>query len=81
MNKNNIKMKKIIALGICLCMAVLVHAQYETTLVVTDAPSTAVKARMEQNGTKLLTELNNAQGENQIYLWLELTSIIRLLNL
>lgn len=50
-------MKKIIALGICLCMAVLVHAQYETTLVVTDAPSTAVKARMEQNGTKLLTEL------------------------
>ena len=53
-------MKKIIALGICLCMAVLVHAQYETTLVVTDAPSTAVKARMEQNGTKLLTELNNA---------------------
>lgn len=58
-------MKKIIALGICLCMAVLVHAQYETTLVVTDAPSTAVKARMEQNGTKLLTELNNAQGENR----------------
>lgn len=58
-------MKKIIALGICLCMVVLVHAQYETTLVVTDAPSTAVKARMEQNGTKLLTELNNAQGENR----------------
>ena len=54
-------MKKIIALGICLFMAVLGHAQYETTLVVTDAPSTAVKARMDQNGTKKLKELNYAK--------------------
>ena len=46
-------------------MTVWAHAQYETTLEVTDAPSAAVKASMEQNGTKLLTELNNAQGENR----------------
>ena len=58
-------MKKFIALGIGLFMTVWAHAQYETTLEVTDAPSAAVKASMEQNGTKLLTEMNNAQGENR----------------
>ena len=58
-------MKKFFALLAGLFCLVGAQAQYETTLEVVAAPSAAVKAAMERNGSLLLTELNNAQGENR----------------
>lgn len=43
----------------------LINAQYATTLTVADSPSAEVKKQLEDNGSKLLTELNNAQGEHR----------------
>lgn len=41
------------------------YAQYETVVELTDAPNKQVKDKLEQNSTRLLTEINNAQGEKR----------------
>ncbi len=58
-------MKKMWIFLLGLLGTVSAFAQYETVLEVTDAPNTTVKLNMERNGTLLLTELNNAQGEQR----------------
>ena len=50
-------------IGLLFCP--FIYAQYETALEVTDAPTSAIKSSMERNGARLLTELNNAQGEKR----------------
>lgn len=52
---------------VCACIACswVVHAQYETTVEVTNCPDATICQAMQENGTRLLTELNNAQGEKR----------------
>lgn len=52
-------------LGLLFAFATTLHAQYETIVEVSNCPNATVKQAIEQNGSKLLTELNNAQGEKR----------------
>lgn len=58
-------MRKFLALIVAVLLVPAVYAQYETVLEVMAAPNVSVKQAMEHNGTLLLTELNNAQGESR----------------
>jgi hypothetical protein len=44
-------------------MVHVAEAQYTTIELISGAPNSQIKAKMEKNGGALLTELNNAQGE------------------
>lgn len=63
-----LKWKEVCRLGLLL-LGVLtsfsVRAQYETVVEVKAAPNATVKAALEKNSSLLLTELNNAQGEQR----------------
>lgn len=61
-NKQSVKYALAFVLLLC-CIGV--KAQYATTVKVTDAPNNTLKEKIEKNGSLLLTELNNAQGENR----------------
>lgn len=61
-NKQSVKYVLTFVLLLC-CIGV--KAQYATAVKVTDAPGNTLKENIEKNGSLLLTELNNAQGENR----------------
>jgi hypothetical protein len=64
MKKKSIYHYGLIAGCVCLLMAHTAKAQYETSIDLIDgAPNSQIKAKIEKNGSALLTELNNAQGE------------------
>lgn len=60
--KESVKYVLAFVLLLCCCG---IKAQYATAVKVTDAPDNTLKATIEKNGSLLLTELNNAQGENR----------------
>ena len=58
-------LRKYIFLGLMCFAFFAARAQYETIVDVSNCPDAAVEQAIEQNGTKLLTEFNNAQGEKR----------------
>jgi hypothetical protein len=66
----NIKKKKVYSrLVVCLLFCIVarpVGAQYKTKVsLISGAPNQHIKTAMEENGTLLLTEFNNAQGQKR----------------
>jgi hypothetical protein len=61
--------KRVSRLIVCLLFCIVVHpagAQYETKVsLISGAPNQQIKAAMEKNGSLLLTEFNNAQGQKR----------------